>query len=116
MATDPLLTCEAVLAGGSICAPLLPGYHSSARQDYWRRYSNEKEAAGWSQQDIESEKQLILTRLDHVYDILDKKRATLAQSYFCNRKLVFIAQGGQDTLIDPSQARALKAAYSQAEV
>lgn len=99
---------EDVLGGGAFCAPLIPESSNQVAESFVKRFVQEKKKLAWTPEEIgqatqgmeQEVRQVVLEPLGEISYTLLKQFAELD-------KPVLIAQGAQDTMIDPQQSRDL---------
>lgn len=107
---------EGVIGGGSICSPMIAGYSTNTPKDFWVRFKREKQEADWSAEEIENRRDEINAGVLKVLDALDQVKLNMHPHFGKVAKPIFIAQGGDDQIIDPAQAIELRDLYTNTDV
>ena len=111
-----VIESDDVIAGGSICSPMVIGFETKTPTEFWNRYVKEKEELGWSNEAIEQSRPEIEAGLQQSLEELDKIKRAMAPEFEKVTKPIFIAQGGADTIVNPKQAIVLRDLYRNADV
>lgn len=117
IATKMLIDRESVLAGGTFCSPVL-NFHNgtNVKKEFLTYVQAMKKKAGYSELEINDYMPKIEKKLDEQLDEISELTKSMEAHYSEIKHPFFIAQAGQDELIDPQIAIAFRAALTQASV
>ncbi|WP_035054402.1 alpha/beta hydrolase [Carnobacterium pleistocenium] len=117
IATKMLIDREPIVAGGTFCSPVM-NFHrgNNVKKEFLTYVRTLKKKAGYSEIEIEDYMPGIEKKLDDQLDEIGELTQSMETDISEIKHPFFIAQAGQDELIDPQVAFALKAALTQASV
>ncbi|WP_080147023.1 alpha/beta hydrolase [Marinilactibacillus piezotolerans] len=115
VATHLMLTKD-VKAAGTFSSPVISNEHSHVPRNFMMWYEYMKKNEGYSKEEIAGQKTSAEPQLDTILKHLNEFIQTMVPNYKDVSKNVFIAQGGQDEMIDPHQAGKYRDALVQANV
>ncbi|MGX7395097.1 alpha/beta hydrolase [Carnobacterium mobile] len=110
------MTTENILASGTFCSPTLNYDQNNVRSTFLRYVKNVKKHAGQTNEEIEARMPEVEQGLDKQLAGISEIVASMVPAYNSITKPVFIAQAGQDELIDPQIAVQFKEALIHAKV
>ncbi|MGB6178543.1 alpha/beta hydrolase [Carnobacterium sp.] len=111
-----IMTTESILASGSFSSPTINDEKSNLRPSFLRYVRRIKKLAGQTPESIESRMVTVEKNLDQQLAAISKMVSTMQPAYKEITKPVFIAQSGQDELINPQIAIKFKDELIHAKV
>lgn len=115
VATHVMMNHE-VTSYGTFSSPLIPTRKTKISENFWQWYQFKMKKLGHPAEEIENNKDEVLTKLDHVLTGINQAVTKMSTHYPDVKLPVFIGQGGKDEMIDADQAYELKEAMPNAEV
>ncbi|WP_028274103.1 alpha/beta hydrolase [Atopococcus tabaci] len=111
-----LLLEESVVAGGTFASPIVDNRKIRIAENFWPFYEYMKKKAGHSASRIEVMKEDAEPKFEETMSELQELVASMVPQYGEVTKPVFIAQGGQDEMIDPHTAGEFRDLLTDAKV
>lgn len=115
VATDLLLN-EDVIGGGTFASPVVSEYDTNVPEHFMIWYEHMKEQAGYSKEEIAGLKTSAEVKVQAILDGVHAHVAEMEKEYDQLNKKIFIAQGGQDEMINDQSAVKFKDALVNADV
>lgn len=115
VATDVMMHNN-VQTYGTFSSPVLPDRASKVPENFWMYYKFLKKKAGMSEEEIEAQKSVVLKKLDTTLTDISEHLKTLVPEYPYIDIPVFIAQGGNDEMVDASIAKDFAEQLTNAKV
>ena len=116
VATNLVVNHSELKGGGTFCSPMIKGFDTNTPIEFWERFMNEKKKEGLSKEVIDSYQDDITQKVVKVLDGLDLKKEEILPKLGDIRCPMFVAQGGKDQTIDPTQAYDFKEQLKNAKV
>ncbi|MGB7366780.1 alpha/beta hydrolase [Carnobacterium jeotgali] len=117
IATKILVDKEPVLAGGTFCSPMIDFHKgSNVREEFLTFVRTMKKKAGYSEIEINNLMPEVVRKLDSQLNEISALTQSMETHYSEINQPFFIAQAGQDEMIDPQVAIAFKERLTQAAV
>lgn len=117
IATKMVVDKEPVLAGGTFCSPVIDFHKgNNVREEFLTFVRILKKKAGYSETDIVNRMPEVERKLDNQLNEISELTQSMKAHYNEVTQPIFIAQAGQDEMIDPQVAVAFKEALTQASV
>ncbi|WP_034551133.1 alpha/beta hydrolase [Carnobacterium funditum] len=111
-----IMTTESILASGTFCSPTINDEESNLRPSFLRYVRHVKKLAGQTDESIESRMVIVEEKLNQQLAAISSMVSSMEPTYEKITKPVFIAQAGQDELIDPQVAVKFKNKLIHAKV
>lgn len=115
IATDIILN-NPVNSYGTFSSPVIARFKSNVPENFWMWYKFKKKKLGESEDTIENRKDEVLGKLNTILTGINEHLMTLEPEYPEVQLPVFIAQGGQDEMINSEIATEFKELLTKAEV
>ena len=115
IATDMMLN-NPVKSYGTFSSPVIARFKSKVPENFWMWYKFKKKKLGESEEAINSRKEEVLAKLDKVLTGINEHLLILEPEYSAVDIPVFIAQGGQDEMINPEIANEFRDALTNATI
>lgn len=117
LATKMLVDKEPVLGGGTFCSPVVDFHKgNNVRKEFLTLVQVLKKKAGYSEKEINDRMPEIEKKLENQLNEISELTKSMETHYSEIKQPIFIAQAGQDEMIDPQVSVAFKEALTQAEV
>lgn len=111
-----LLLNEDVIGGGTFSSPVISTYRTNVPENFMVWYTDMKEKAGYSREEIAGLKTTAEAKLKATLDGVNSHVAEMEKDYSTLEKKLFVAQGGQDTMIEAHSAAEFRDALTEADV
>ena len=115
VATDVMLNND-VNRYGVFSSPVMPREESNIPKNFWAWYKFKKSKLGMSNDELLAQKEDVLNKLDKVLEDINKHVKDMATQYAQVEIPTFVAQGGQDDMIDAEIAYDFIDALENADV
>ncbi|MCC5895236.1 MAG: alpha/beta fold hydrolase [Alkalibacterium sp.] len=115
VATDLLLN-EDVIGGGIFASPVISEFDTNVPENFMVWYEGMKETAGHSREEIAGLKTSAEVKVKAILEGIHSHVGEMEKEYDTISKKVFIAQGGQDEMINDQSAVVFRDALTHAEV
>lgn len=115
VATHLMLNHE-VMSYGVFSSPVMSVSDSNVPENFWVWYRFKMKKLGHEEAEIDAKKEDVMNQLEKVLTEINEYTDEMSKDYSSVELPVFIAQGGEDTMIDPEQAKTFKEALENAEV
>ena len=117
IATKMLVDSEPIVAGGTFCSPVV-SFHSgnNVKEAFLTLVRIIKKKAGYSELEINDRMPEVERKLTNQLTELNELTKSMGNQYSEIKKPVFIAQAGQDEMINPELSIAFKESLKQAPV
>ena len=99
-----LLMEEQLIGGGTFASPMMSKNETNVPTHYWPYFDQQKKQEGYTEKDIDEMHVSLKPKLSTILLELKKTTQKMESSYAYIRCPIFIAQGGNDTMINPENA------------
>ncbi len=115
VATDVMLNNK-VQSYGTFSSPVIAGRNSNVPENFWMWYKFKKKKLGVDEATIEASKAEVMDKLDTILEGINDHVRSMMEKYPTVELPVFIAQGGQDEMVDAKIAKIFRDKLEKADV